>query len=248
MAPSAVVSGRTLEAMPANGHPRYDSFAEEYERHARDSPYNALYDRPAVLEALGDVDGLRVLDAGCGPGFYAEALLERGASVVAFDQSPEMVRLATRRVGRRGVRLRVHDLAQPLDWLGDATFDAAVLALVLHYVDDRVAALAELRRVLRPGGALVVSTHHPTGDWLRLGGSYFTTEVIEETWNSGWAVRYWRQPLTATCADFARAGFLIERLVEPLPAPEMAERFPDEAERLAREPGFVLFRLVNPPR
>jgi SAM-dependent methyltransferase len=45
--------------------------------------------------------------------------------------------------------------------------------LAIEYVDDRVAALRELRRVLRPGGALVFSRMHPTGDWLRHGGSYF---------------------------------------------------------------------------
>ena len=97
---------------PADGRPQYDSFAEDYERHAAASPYNALYDRPAVLEVLGPVDGLRVLDAGCGPGFYAEALVAGGASVVAFDQSPEMARLARRRLGD-GAAVRVHDLLKP---------------------------------------------------------------------------------------------------------------------------------------
>ena len=56
--------------------------------------------------------------------------------------------------------------------------------------------------MLRPGGRLVVSTHHPTADWLRQGGSYFTMEAIEETWNQEWSARYWRLPLTATCAEF----------------------------------------------
>ena len=71
---------------PADGTAPYDSFAEDYEQHAAASPYNALYDRPAVLEVLAPVDGLRVLDAGCGPGLYADALVAGGASVVAFDQ------------------------------------------------------------------------------------------------------------------------------------------------------------------
>jgi len=231
---------------PADGRPLYDSFAGDYERHAAASPYNALYDRPAVLEVLGPVDGLRVLDAGCGPGFYAEALVVGGASVVAFDQSPEMARLARRRVGD-GVAVRVHDLAEPLDWLEDESFDAAVLALVIHYVDDREAMLRELYRVLRPGGRLVVSTHHPTADWLRLGGSYFTTGVVEEYLQDGkWLMRFWRQPLTATCAEFAAAGFLIERLVEPQPVAEMADRFPEDHQKLQREPGFMVFSLLKP--
>lgn len=229
----------------SDSHPIFEEFAEEYERHAVESAYNALYDRPAVLELLGEVTGQRVLDAGCGPGLYAEELVARGAEVVAFDHSPKMVDLARNRLGDQSM-VRVHDLAHPLDWLEDNSFDGALLALVIHHLDDRVAALRELRRVLRPGGRLVVSTHHPTADWLRQGGSYFTLEAIEETWNQGWSVRYWRLPLTTTCAEFTQAGFLIERLVEPQPAPGMAERFPEDYEKLNREPGFINFRLMNP--
>lgn len=229
----------------SDSHPVFDEFAEDFERHATESAYNALYDRPAVLELIGEVTGQRVLDAGCGPGLYAEELLARGAEVVAFDHSPKMVSLARNRLGDRAM-VRVHDLADPLDWLEDESFDAGLLALVIHHLDDRVAALRELHRVLRPGARLVVSTHHPTADWLRLGGSYFTIEAIEETWSQGWSVRYWRLPLTATCAEFTNAGFLIERLVEPRPAQGMAERFPEDYEKLNREPGFINFRLVKP--
>jgi ubiquinone/menaquinone biosynthesis C-methylase UbiE len=225
--------------------PALDEFAEDFERHAAGSAYNALYDRPAVLELIGEVAGQRVLDAGCGPGLYAEELVARGAEVVAFDHSPKMVDLARNRLGD-GAMVRVHDLTDSLDWLEDESFDAALLALVIHHLDDRIAALRELHRVLRPGARLVVSTVHPTADWLRMGGSYYTIEAIEETWSRGWSVRYWRLPLTATCAEFTRAGFLIERLVEPRPVPDMAQRFPEDYEKLNREPGFINFRLVKP--
>lgn len=58
--------------------------------------------------------------------------------------------------------------------------------------------------------------------------------------------RLWRLPLTATCAEFAEAGFLIERLVEPRPAPGIVERFPEDYDKLNHEPGFIGFRLVKP--
>lgn len=222
----------------------FDAFAEDYEQHAATSAYNALYDRPAVLDLLGDVSGRRILDAGCGPGLYAEELLARGAEVIAFDESSDMVRLANARLGHRA-SVRVHDLCNPLDWIDPDSCDGAVLALVIHHVEDRVFALRELHRVLRPGGFLVVSTHHPVVDWLRRGGSYFTTEPIEETWSRGWQVRYWRQPLTEICAEFSQAGFVIERLVEPRPHPAMAEQYPEDHDQLQQAPAFMMFRLLK---
>jgi hypothetical protein len=58
-------------------------------------------------------------------------------------------------------------------------------------------------------------------------------------------VRYWRQPLEAWCQEFADAGFLIERLVEPRPADTMGESYPEARAHLERSPGFIAFSLVK---
>lgn len=224
----------------------YEEMAATFDEHARDSAYNAHYERPAMLELVGDVVGLRVLDAGCGPGHYAEELLARGADVVAVDGAAAMVELARARLGDRA-EVRHVDLNGPLPFADD-TFDLVLCALVIHHLDDREAFLRELFRVLRRGGHVVLSTQHPTTDWLRKGGSYFETRVEEDLWHRGertFRVRFWREPLTALCAAVADAGFLIERLVEPLLAPSMRERWPDDWETLRREPGFLLLRLLK---
>jgi SAM-dependent methyltransferase len=226
--------------------PQYNAFADEFLAHAEDGFYNAHYDRPACLSLLGDVAGKRVLDAACGPGLYAAELIRRGADVVGFDQSPRMVEICRERASRGD--FRVHDLADPIDWLPGSSVDLVLFALALEYLDDRLEALRELRRVLRPDGALVVSRMHPTGDWLRQGGSYFDIRMVEETWSKGWHLRYWVEPLEATCDAIFQAGFLIERLLEPRPAPEAATVDPAEYEKLSREPrGFIAFRLVPRP-
>jgi SAM-dependent methyltransferase len=117
---------------------------------------------------------------------------------------------------------------------------------VIHHLDERVAPLRELWRVLRPGGRLVLSTHHPMADWLRHAGNYFEPELIEEVWRGDWDIRYWRQPLGGSCAEFREAGFLIEQIVEPRPLPVMEELFPDSYRRLTRQPGFIMFSLLRP--
>ncbi len=206
------------------------------------APYNALYDRPATLRLVGNVDDLRVLDAACGPGLYLEELLARGAEVIGCDASPRMMELARKRVGDL-VELRVHSLDEPFDWVQDETIDVALCALAYHYVNDRAGFLREINRVLQPEGSLVISTHHPTADWCRLGGSYFDVSTVTETWSEGWEITAWRMPLTQLTEEFTAAGFLIERLVEPMPDPEMALTHPSTFEKLSVEPGFVFFKL-----
>lgn len=222
--------------------PQYDLYADDFLEHAADSFYNAHYDRPACLALLGDVAGKLVLDAGCGPGLYAAELAGRGARVVGFDVSPRMIEIARGRVPAG--EFRVHDLADPIAWLPDASVDLALCALAMEHVDHRVAALRELCRVLRPDGALVTSWTHPVGSWLRHGGSYFEPRVIRETWARGWAVRYWAVPLETICEEIFHGGFVIERLLEPRPVPAAEAINPQDYELLAREPrGFLAFRL-----
>jgi len=226
----------------------YDRMADEFLAHAEDNAYNAHYDRPAVLDLLGDVAGRRVLDAGCGPGLYAEALLARGAEVLAFDASSAMVELAQARVGDRA-EIRVARLDEPLPYADDSV-DLVVCALAIHYVADRHATFAEFHRVLRPGGAVVVSTQHPTTDWIRKGGSYFDRVLETDAWamQSGrHEVQYWREPLSDLCAAATDAGFVIQRLVEPRAPEIMRQRWPAEYEKLARRPGFLALRLLALP-
>jgi SAM-dependent methyltransferase len=222
----------------------YDGFAAAYAAHIQDSALNAYYDRPVVLDLLGDVAGKRVLDAGCGPGLYAHELVARGAIVTGFDESAVMVQLARERLGQTA-EVRQASLAEPLSWAADNSFDLVLMALVLHYLDERVAALRELHRVLRPGGHLVLSTHHPTGNLLIHGGSYFAVEPVDDTWADAWRVRYWRAPLQVMCDEFAEARFVIDRLVEHQPVPEMAERYPREYALLTVHPDFIAFRLAR---
>lgn len=225
--------------------PQYEAIADEFRDHADAGFFNSFVDRPACLDLLGAVAGRRVLDAACGPGIYAEELTARGASVVGFDHSPRMIDLARERVS--SADFRVHDLGAPLDWLADASVDLVLCALAIEYVDDRTGALRELRRVLRPDGALVLSKLHPTADRLRHGGDYFGARVVEELWTgtpSPWPMRFWIEPLERTLAAITGAGFVVERLVEPRPVPAARDVDADRYQRYSTRPFFIAFRCV----
>jgi 2-polyprenyl-3-methyl-5-hydroxy-6-metoxy-1,4-benzoquinol methylase len=167
----ATVRGRDAAAMPS--HTAYDEMLGDFfARNADASPYNAFTDRPAVLGLAGDVSGADILDIGCGAGHYAVELLARGARVTDIDGSETVLRHARSRVKNRAI-LRLHDLEQPLDFAADASFHGIVCALVIHHITNRQQLLSEMRRVLRPGGWLVMSTSNPTSDWRYFGGSYY---------------------------------------------------------------------------
>ena len=118
----------------------------------------AQHRRRTVRGALGAQPGERVLDVGCGPGFYCAELAEEvgpDGSVVGVDGSEAMIALAARRCAEHGnVELRTGD-ATALG-VADADFDAAICVQVLEYVAEPSDALAELYRALRPGGRVLV--------------------------------------------------------------------------------------------
>jgi ubiquinone/menaquinone biosynthesis C-methylase UbiE len=96
----------------------------------------------------------RVVELGCGTGFFTRALAERAESVVATDLSPGMVEVARSAVRAPHVRFQCEDCEETS--FADASFDTAFVSLVLHFTRPEVAA-HELARILRPGGTLVVA-------------------------------------------------------------------------------------------
>lgn len=111
----------------------------------------------AVLERHGLRPGSRVLEAGCGPGFVTELLLERlgDGSVTALDVDPAMLDHARRLVGH-DERVRFVEASVTATGLPAAAFDLVLLRFVLQHVPDAPVALQELKRVLRPGARIVV--------------------------------------------------------------------------------------------
>lgn len=229
----------------------YDGIAEGYAAENETSLMNAYYERPAMLELAGDVSGRRILDAGCGSGALFAELRDRGAKVTGIDASAGMLELARHRLGS-DADLRVADLANPL-LFPDNAFDDVIASLVLHYLRDWGPTLAELRRVLEPGGRLLVSVEHPFAIWIteRSAGQktdYFQTRERNEEWTLGGQstrLSFWDRPLHAMTDAFTRSGFRIDVISEPPPAPAARDLFPEVFRDVIGESflGFLFFVL-----
>lgn len=219
----------------------YETMADAYSDRVGEAPFNALLERPATRALLPELDGKRVLDAGCGPGVTTRELHEAGADVVGVDVSPRMLGHARRRVGGRVVRA---DLGSPLPFPDD-TFDGVHSSLAFHYVADWPALFAELVRVLRPGGWLVCSVQHAYADFDRVGEDYFARERIVETWDGFGGpveVPFFRRPMGTLLNGLLEAGFRFERFNECEPTEVFREADPESYERVSAEPTFLALR------
>lgn len=123
--------------------------------------------RRKLVGAVELPPGSRVLDVAAGTGMVSQLLQERGFDVIAVDQSPQMLaRAATR--GITTMLARAEQLPFP-----DCSFDALTFTYLLRYVDDPEQCMAELARVVRPGGIVgMVEFGVPQGVWKTLWMAY----------------------------------------------------------------------------
>jgi SAM-dependent methyltransferase len=130
---------------------KYES-GDSFPRHYRMNPTLPVFER--LLARLGDdLSRARVLEYGCGTGWITTQLAEKGATVSAFDISPEAVAQTRAALASRGLLHKCEIEVMPGERLAyaDNSFDLAVGFAILHHLDVPLA-LSQLRRVLKPGG------------------------------------------------------------------------------------------------
>ncbi|MCB4821489.1 class I SAM-dependent methyltransferase [Roseicella aerolata] len=120
-----------------------------------------------LLDAAGAAPGRRLLDLACGTGAVAAEAARRGAEVLGLDFAPAMTAEARRR--HPGIDFRVGDAeAIPLP---DAAMDTVICAFGMLHMDRPERVLAEIARVLRPGGRFAMTAWTPAGDFFALVGA-----------------------------------------------------------------------------
>ncbi len=204
----------TTGAPVAIGPQAYDSW--------RATPLGAVteaIEQRAILDLVGNLAGVRLLDTGCGDGALVCAAAARGAMATGVDPDPAMLDAARSRAAQAGVQPsflegRVERLPFP-----DSSFDAVVSVTVLCFVPDAAGAIREMARVLRPGGRLVLGE---LGLW--------------STWAAWRRIRGWLGSATWRNAHFRTQGEL-RGLVEQAGLTVVAVRgavFYPPTDRLAR--------------
>ncbi|MBU5445012.1 class I SAM-dependent methyltransferase [Paenibacillus sp. MSJ-34] len=130
----------------------------------------------------------------------------------------------------------------------DESFDWIVCSLTLHYIENWEHVFEQFRRVLKPGGKLLYSVHHPFMDFaLSQLKDYFARELLIDEWNKKEAGRvevvFYRRPLQEIM-NVTTAYFALDQIIEPQPIPEFMERLPEAKrlfyERLKLNPHFLI--------
>jgi len=215
----------------------YDRWAATYDTMGN---WLLALEEPEVERGLGDVAGLDLLDVGTGTGRHAIALAARGAHVTAVDFSDEMLAKARAKPGAERVRWIAHDVLTPLPFAA-ASFDRVLSGLVIEHIP--VAALAgffaELGRVARPGGRIVVTAMHP---------AMFVKGVSANFHDESGEVR--PRSYVATLSDYVMgatsAGLGITGLVERTVDAGLVERY-ERARKFLDWPALFVMEL-RPPR
>lgn len=165
----------------------FDDMAVERDAFFRANPvldYEQQTRSRAVLRLLDPQRGETVLDIGCGNARDIVPILRAGARIVGVDLSEGMIGQARRDLAAAGyadvVEFEVGDATQLRFQAG--SFDKVLCSEVIEHIPDAAAAIAEIRRVLKPGGRLVLSTPNQAS-WYGFDRYVLWTKVLRRTWN-----------------------------------------------------------------
>lgn len=224
-------------------------------RAGRNINRDGLLDFP-MLEACGDVRGLKILDSGCGEGRFCRLLVARGAEYVLGLDACEPMIAAARELQSGRAAYELADV-QDLGFIADESFDLAVSYLNQCDLADFGANTREIFRVLRTGGRFVVANLHPmrsaVGTWHRDSDGRKLHVVVDNYFDEG--ERRWKmmgveftnfhRTLSTYVRGFLSAGFTLSDIVEPTATAENVARYPDLDDEL-RVPNFIIYVLQKP--
>lgn len=215
---------------------------------------------PNVLRLLQNTKGMRVLEIGCGNGFFARAIAKEGAEVDASDISPELI--ANAKDHKEKVRCFVSS-AEKLSFAKDGTYDVVLAVLSLQNMERLDAVSREVRRVIKPEGRFLCVLNHPTfripkhSSWgwdeelktqFRRVDAYMTPHKVEIDMHPGKREKKQTYSFHRSLQDhfkaLAKAGFAVTRLEEWISHKKSGKGPRQAAEDRARKE-FPLFLAIE---
>ncbi|KAI8065256.1 S-adenosyl-L-methionine-dependent methyltransferase [Gongronella butleri] len=231
---------------------KYDDplFFNEYKKMARSqSGLQGAGEWPALQKMMPSFEGKSVLDIGCGYGWHALYAVQHGATrVLGLDNSQKMLDMAEEKKNtiEHGDRITYQALAMEQLSEVHGTFDIVISSLALHYVESFDNVVAQVHRLLAPGGHFVFSVEHPvftasgTQQWhLDADGrpqfwpvDHYYEEGKRTASFLGCNVTKYHKTVTTYVQGLIKHGkFQLLQLVEPCPEPELLKVMPDEIRR-----------------
>lgn len=231
------------------GELNYAPFARRYAQGITNNLYNASYERPATLSLLPDVKGLRILDAGCGPGIYSAWLISHGAIVTAIDATLDFVQMTIERTKQKAIVFQ-WDLEDRLSFAEENSYDLILCPLVMDYIKNWRPVFQEFYRILKYEGSFIFSCGHPASNFYRNwpDDNYFEVDLHEMEWKGfgepNPRIKSYRRSLQNMINPLIDSGFILDRILEPQP-PSDFPRNPeteDVYQDLMRQPWFLHIR------
>jgi SAM-dependent methyltransferase len=215
------------------------------------------YTEQIIPLAAAELAGARrVLDVGCGDGQISRMAAAQGSEVLAIDPTWNCITVAAQRAGAAGFA-RAEAAGLPF---ADEVFDAVVACLVFEHIRSVDEAIAEVGRVLRPGGRFCFFLNHPllqtpNSGWIddyildppeqywRI-GAYLVEHESDEEVEKDVFIPFIHRPLSRYVNTLADHGLFVERMLEPAPPPGFLERAHEYAEA-ATIPRLLYLRTVK---
>lgn len=219
---------------------------------------NNMFEKPALFSLLPTLKNKTVLDLGCGYGEHCVHFFEEGAKrVVGIDISQKMLAIAKAENAHQNILY----LNMAMEDIGELQerFDIIVSSLAFHYVEDFQALIKNIYRLLNDSGVLVFSQEHPINTCFSDGSRWTKDEngnklfanisnySVDGERESTWfveRVKKYHRTFSTIINTLIEAGFQIDKLIEPVPTPEILKENPDYKD-LLHKPDFLLIKATK---